>query len=348
MNFFLLSSGFFLGYSLGANDGGNIFGPAVTTRMLRFQYAALVAAIFVVLGAVFAGGGTSHTLSELGSVNMLAGSFTVAIAAAASLGIMVRSRIPVSSSQAVVGAILGWNLFSATHTDVGVLSQIVSAWVIAPLLSAIFAIIIFYLYKWHLKTRKISLFRTDHNLRLAFVVLVAFSAYSLGANNIANVMGMFIDAAPFTPIVIWNNLTISPQKQLFFLGGLSIAAGILFRSMNNARVVGNDIFKMSPKTAFIAIFASSLVLFIFSSKQLASLLMFLKLPPIPLVPVSSSQAIIGAIIGLGIVKGARNIQYKNFFRIAIGWVLNPIIAGIVCFIALYFVQNVFDQTVYTR
>ena len=50
-----LSSGLLLGWSLGANDGANIFGTAVGTRMLRFKTAAIIAGVFVIIGAVVSG-----------------------------------------------------------------------------------------------------------------------------------------------------------------------------------------------------------------------------------------------------------------------------------------------------
>ena len=46
-----LLGGLFLGWSLGANDAANVFGTAVGTRMIRFQTAAIVCGIFVILGA---------------------------------------------------------------------------------------------------------------------------------------------------------------------------------------------------------------------------------------------------------------------------------------------------------
>ena len=46
MVYFYLLSGLFIGWSMGANDTGNIFGAAVSTRMIRFSQAALIAAIF--------------------------------------------------------------------------------------------------------------------------------------------------------------------------------------------------------------------------------------------------------------------------------------------------------------
>jgi len=59
MIWFYLISGLFLGWSLGANDAANIFGTAVGTRMIKFRTAAIVCAVFVVLGAVISGAGAT-------------------------------------------------------------------------------------------------------------------------------------------------------------------------------------------------------------------------------------------------------------------------------------------------
>ena len=45
-----LLGGIFLGWSLGANDAANAFGSAVSSKMLRFWTAAVLGAIFVLLG----------------------------------------------------------------------------------------------------------------------------------------------------------------------------------------------------------------------------------------------------------------------------------------------------------
>ncbi len=97
MIWFYLLSGIFLGWSLGANDTANIFGTAVGPRMIRFRTAAIVTAIFVVLGAVISGAGATHTLGKLGAVNAIAGSFTVALAAALTVAWMTKLKLPVST-----------------------------------------------------------------------------------------------------------------------------------------------------------------------------------------------------------------------------------------------------------
>jgi PiT family inorganic phosphate transporter len=120
------SSGLFLGFSLGANDSANVFGTAVASRMVRFATAAILASIFILLGAVISGTGAAHGLGELGAVNALAGAFTVALCAAITVYLMTKAGLPVSTTQAVVGAIVGWNHFSGSVTDMTVLGKIVA------------------------------------------------------------------------------------------------------------------------------------------------------------------------------------------------------------------------------
>ena len=74
--------------------------------------------------------------------------------------------------------------------------------------------------------------------------------------------------------------------------------------------------------------------------------MSLGLPKYPLVPVSSSQAVIGAILGIAIAKGGRNIQFNVLGKISSGWITTPVVACIISFVSLFFVQNVFNQNVY--
>jgi PiT family inorganic phosphate transporter len=79
---------------------------------------------------------------------------------------------------------------------------------------------------------------------------------------------------------------------------------------------------------------------------LQSLLIRLGLPPIPLVPVSSSQAVVGAVVGIGLLKGGRGIRWRTLGGIASSWAVSPVIACILSFISLFFLQNVFEQEVF--
>jgi len=345
MIWFFLLSGLFLGWSLGANDAANIFGTAVGTRMVRFKMAALVASVFVVLGAVISGAGAAHTLGKLGAVNAIAGSFTVALAAAATVAWMTKLGLPVSTSQAIVGAIVGWNLFTGSPTDMNSFTKIISTWVICPILAAVFSIILYKLFKFFLGYAKIHMLEMDIYTRIGLILVGAFGAYSLGANNIANVMGVFVPASPFQDFNLMGMIRFSGTQQLFLLGSLAIAVGIYTYSYRVMTTVGNQVFKLTPIMALIVVLSESLVLFIFASQGLEKWLISHGLPPIPLVPVSSSQAVVGAVIGVAIIKNAKGINYGLLGKIASGWVTTPVAAGLLSFVSLFFVQNVFELQV---
>jgi phosphate/sulfate permease/DNA-binding CsgD family transcriptional regulator len=335
-----LSSGLFLGWSLGSNDAANVFGTAVGSRMIKFRVAALIASIFVVIGAVFQGKGGAETLNSLGMVDALAGGFTISLSAAFTVLIMTKRGLPVSTSQAIVGAIIGWNLFTGRQPDLGVLTKIVSTWVSGPLLGMLFSALLYLLFKRTLSKIQVHVIRLDTYIRIGLVVAGAFGAYSLGANNIANVMGVFVHAAPDISLD-FGIFVLDGTQLLFLMGGLAIALGIYTYSEKVMKTVGNGILSMSPEAAIIVVLAQAVVLFLFSSSSLSDLLMHIGLPPFPLVPVSSTQVVVGSVLGIGLVKGSREINSKSLGGIGLGWIATPVIAAVFCFFALFFVQNVF-------
>lgn len=342
---FFLSSGLFLGWSHGANNAGNVFGTAIGSQMVKFRTAAIVTSIFLVLGSVISGAGASMTLGKLGSVNEIAGAFIVTLSTALAILIMTRFDLPVSTSQSVVGAIIGWNLFSGSMTDYSSLAKIVSSWVVTPFITAIFAVALYLLVRLFLGRVKVHLLYLDFWNRIGLVVVGGFGAYSLGANNIANVMGVFVTVAPFHPLETPFGM-LSGTEQLFILGGVAMASGVLTYSYKVMKTVGKSIIPLTPISALVVVFSSSTVLFLFSSQDLELFLASRGLPTIPLVPVSSAQAVIGALIGIGLLQGGRGMDLRQLGKIASGWVTAPLMACLICFISLYFFQNVFSQKVY--
>ena len=295
-----LTSGLFLGWALGANDAANVFGTAVGTHMIRFSTAAAICSVFVILGAVNSGAGAAATLGKLGAIDALAGAFMAAFSAALAVYMMTKAGLPVSTTQAIVGAIIGWNLFTATATDSESLTKILATWLVCPVLAAAISVGLYKVTTRLLASAKLHLLRTDAYTRLGLLIAGAFGSYSLGANNIGNVIGVFVPSSPFTDFTIAGLFTLSSTEQLF----------------------------------------------LFASQGLEQFLASYGLPTIPLVPVSSSQAVVGAVLGIAILNGGRGIRWRVLGGIGAGWVAAPAIAGVVCFIGLYFMQNVFDQKVH--
>jgi phosphate/sulfate permease/DNA-binding CsgD family transcriptional regulator len=345
--FFYITSGLFLGWSLGANDAANIFGTAVGSKMIRFRTAALIAGLFVIIGATLQGSGTTNTLSQLGAVDALPGAFTVALSAAIVVFLMTKALLPVSTTQAIVGAIIGWNLFTGHSTDVKILTTILTTWVASPIIGAVFSAFFYILLRSLLRKLQIHLVVLDVYIKWALIIVGAFGAYSLGANNIANVMGVFAGSAP-NIIIDMGIFRLDGLQFLFLLGGVAIAVGIITYSKGLMMQVGNGIMALSAEAAIVTVLSQAVVLFVFSSTAFSEFLQGLGLPPVPLVPVSSSQVIVGSIIGIGMIKGVNEIKFKTIKGIAYGWVLTPIAAGLLSFLALFFVKNLFNLNVGTE
>jgi len=342
-----ISAGLFLGWSLGSNDAANIFGTAVGSRMIKFRHAALIASIFVIIGAVFQGKGGAETLNALGSVDALAGGFTITFCAAFTVFLMTKRGLPVSTSQAIVGAIMGWIYFTGNPADYKVLFKIVSTWISGPLLGMAFSAGMYLLMKRILQRTRIHVIKLDTWIRISLIVAGAFGAYSLGANNIANVMGVFISSAPQIELD-FGLFVLDGVQILFLMGGLAIALGIYTYSEKVMKTVGNGILALSPEAAIVVVLSQALVLFLFSSASLANFMNSIGLPSLPMVPVSSTQVVVGSVLGIGLVKGTREIKARTLAGIAIGWITTPIAAGVLTFFMLFFVKNVFDLKITTE
>jgi len=325
---------------MGANDAANIFGTAVGSRMLRFATAAAISAVFIILGSTV-GGGAAETLSKLGEVNVLAGAFGVTLASAISVAVMTKFGLPVSSSQAIIGGIIGWNIYMGLETEMNMVTKIASTWVMNPILAMIFSFTLFFIVRKVFNLFNFHLLQQDFITRAGLVIIGGFGAYNLGANGIASVMGVFVSSNPFSGIDL-GFMYLTPQNVLFGVGGIAIAVGVITYSKKVMMTVGSDIYSLSPVGALIVVMAVSLVLFVFSSRVLHDWLISYNLPALPLVPISSSQASVGAVLGVALAKKGRNINFKSLIKITIGWVATPVMAIGITLGVLLVIEHIFN------
>ena len=297
---FRLLSGIFMGWSLGANDSANIFGTAVFSRMVKFKTALFWLCTFIIIGSILQGAAGMHTLSGLVKQNLNT-AFITALAAALTVTVMTYLNLPVSTSQAMVGAIIGIGIV-AGHVDLSKLPKVFACWVGTPVGCVIATIILYPLLSMFLEKLKLNIFQQDSFLRFGLIAVGCYGAYSLGANNVANVTGIYIE----------TGLLNIPQALV--IGSLSICLGAVTYSKRVMQTVGEKLVKLDPFSAFVAVLSMSIILNIYA---------------IIGVPVSSSQAIVGGVLGIGFVKGVKTINLKTLLNIVIGWLTTPLIAMIV-------------------
>lgn len=301
--------GIFLGWSLGANDAGNAFGSAVSSKMLRFKTAAVLASVFVLLGAMLEGQAGIETLRGLTTLTLKKATIA-SVAAAVTVSLMTLLGLPVSTSQAVVGAILGIG-FLNRQLDLNGLGKVVACWLGTPVGGLLIAMIAYKLMALFYNNSKIDVFKSDILLRISLITAGSYAAYVLGANNVANVTAVFVGA---------GKLSVFSAA---LVGGLSIAFGILTFSRGVMETVGEKLVRLDPFSALVVVLAEAVTVHIYTVVG---------------VPVSTSQAVIGAVLGVGLVKGMSTVRRRTLINILIGWFFTPAIA---CFIAisLYFVVH---------
>lgn len=334
-------SGLYLGWLLGTNDTVNVFGSTVNLKMLNFKTAAFVASIFIIMGALFQGEGTTKTIHSLGNISEPVIAFIVALCAAIVVLILIKIKLPVSTSQAIVGGMMGWSIYIHATTDWNLLSKFILSWLLAPIFGMGLGMVFFVLMRRFLKRSRIHLIKLNSYLRIAMVFAIAFAAFGLGANNIGNVVGIFSNLSP-NLFVDFGIFSINGIQILFLIGGISIVIGIYSYNWKSISEKDNGILSLAPETTVVVLAVQAVVLFLFSSSWLSNQLISVGLPSFPLVPVSSTQIAVGSVIGIGIVKGAREIETKTLAGIGLGWITAPIGAGLLTYCFLFIIHTVFQ------
>ena len=310
---FLIFGGVFLGWSLGSNDAANVFGTAVASRMVRYRTAIILIAIFVIAGAFLQGGPGIERVGNLTTVEGGRSVVTACIAcvvAALTVTVMTTLKLPVSATQALAGAVIGMGLFLDPATvRWGAFGKMATCWVFTPIGGAIIAMILYPLLAKALDAMRLGLLARAVVLKIAIIIAGAYGAYALGANNVGNVTGVFYGTAE------WGKSAQDVQI-LALIGGVAIALGALTYSRNVMFTVGSKLVALDSFSALIAVLAEAITVHVFAMLH---------------VPVSTSQAIIGAVLGIGLHKGAKTINRRTLVRIASGWICTPAIAAAACY-----------------
>ncbi|KKK50689.1 hypothetical protein LCGC14_3122520, partial [marine sediment metagenome] len=101
----------FLGWSLGSNDSANIFGTGVAANVLKYKTAIVLISTFVIIGALLEGYKSMDTVGEMTQLSHMA-AFIATISAGFCVAVFSYLSLPVSTSQAIMGAVLGIGMIS--------------------------------------------------------------------------------------------------------------------------------------------------------------------------------------------------------------------------------------------
>ena len=323
MMYLFLIGVLFLGWSFGRNNLSNVFGTAIGTRMVSFHSAAILAAVFIVLGALFSSGKTTDAMRVLATVSFIQGAFWVSLSIALTFLFANRFGVPVSTVQSSVGALIGWNLFFHAPNNWPVIREMIGAWFYCPLVAILLAMIIFYLTRFLLQHIRIPLLYRDFGIRILLIVSGIYTSYFLGANNMPAVAGPYLNVDGLNAF------------GLICLASIFVAIGILMADKRVISTMSSGLYPLSPMEALVVVFSCGLTLYCFSGTGLKALLQYLNLPVFPLVPIPTSSILAGSIVGVGLVKGRSAIKLGSLAKIVSSWFWIPIISGLICYVILF-------------
>ena len=302
--------GVFLGWSLGANDAANVFGGAVSSQMVRYRTATILIALFVILGALINGMPGMRTIAGLSPQSSLS-AFIISVAAALTVTVLTLLNLPISTSQALVGSILGVGLIQGELNLLG-LKKVVTCWAATPVSAGVIAIILYPVLGKLISQMKLHFLAYDRLMRLLLILSGSYSAYALGANNVANVTGVFYQAKMLTAF------------QSVLIGGLSIALGAATYGKGVMFTVGKKLLPLNAFSAFIVLLSGALTVHTLALIG---------------VPVSTSQAVVGAVLGIGLIKGIRTVSGAVLLKIVGGWLGTPLMGGLFSYAIYYLMQR---------
>ncbi len=301
----LIIAGLYVGWNIGANDTANCIGTPVGSGLISYRKMIYLVAIFVVLGALLQSHNVMKTIGE-GVVNEplnLIAVLTAMLSAGVFVTLATFFKVPVSTSQAIVGGVVGAALSMGNGVNFAKVATIGEVWIISPPLTALMSFTLYHILAFFLKRVKMVTF-WDKLLSYLVIISGAYVAFSLGANDVGNSMG---------PLMV---LGIN-QIWLALLGGVSLSIGALTYGRRVTETVGKGITPLGPLSAVSAQTAAAVAVHFFS---------------IIGIPVSTSQAIVGAIIGVGLVKGVSTVSLGKIIEIVIGWVATPTAAALFAFL----------------
>ena len=145
------------------------------------------------------------------------------------------------------------------------------------------------------------------------VLSACFVAFAHGSNDVGNAI------APLAAIVFVINAGAVPISSLdiplwiLVLGGSGIVAGLAVQGKNVIATVGENIISLVPSTGFCAEIATATTILIASRIGL---------------PVSTSHALVGSVIGIGLASRDRDVQWNTIKSVVLAWVVTLPVAAI--------------------
>lgn len=317
---FTLFMGGYIGWTIGANDAANCVGADIGSGKMTVKQGIIITCVFSFLGALLLGSRVIKTIGKgIVPLDTLDPQVAVFIALAACFGagtwvlVATLRGLPVSTSHAIVGAVAGAGLAVGAPVVWKKILDIFICWILTPVGAAVISYILYRPFRrlfYYIVPRRFN----DAVITFFIFATSIYLAFTWGANDVANATGIITGAG------IMN----APQAAIF--GSIAIIIGIVTFGRKVIQTVGFGITRLAPLMAIVAELASGLNVHLYTLFG---------------IPVSTSHSIVGAVVGVGLVKGIKMVNKKMVGEIIFAWSLTPFVSGALSFLTIKLIRLLF-------
>ena len=300
-------------FTNGFHDTANAIATSVSTRAMTPRMAVLVAAVMNLAGA-FASTAVAKTVgSGLIATTLVTQRlmFAALVAAIAWNLLTWRMGLPSSSSQALIGGLVGAAIAADGSRAVlwhGIWAKVVLPGLLSPVSGFLGAAVVMVVVLW--SCRRVRPAPLNRAFRRLQIVSGAFVAFAHGANDAQKTMGvialsLYVGGTLHTFEIPWYVQVSS---------ALVMSAGTYVGGWRIMRTVGNRIFKLEPPQGFAAQVTSSVILW--WTARLGY-------------PISTTHVITGSVLGAGATTRFSAVRWGVAYNILLAWVFTLPAAAIV-------------------
>jgi PiT family inorganic phosphate transporter len=286
MTIVLVALAFSFAWSIGSHYTGACMGMPVALGAVRARTALLLMAPLALLGAATASGKVATTVgtklvdatpTKLGEIVVVAVAFAITAA-------YNRLRIPTSTIQLLVGAVVGVAVGASVGVHWRTIATLAVIWVAAPIIAAL------------LGFAGGKTLGGVQRVGVALVLVGCLASFAMGANDVALASGALVGPGVLSP------------HQAGLLCGIALALGVLLTGGPLLRRVAFDIVDVDRATATAAQLVQALVILVAVSFGYFT---------------SMNQALVGAMAGAGRARGRDAVHRATLLGIVRGWIVGP-------------------------
>ncbi|MEM5798273.1 MAG: inorganic phosphate transporter [Candidatus Aenigmatarchaeota archaeon] len=299
--FIAIAMALYMAWSIGANDSANSLGVAVGSRVMSIRRAIVIGSLAGFIGAFFFSSPVINTIGkgiiESAWLNITAATIIFFITGTL-LGLASWRGLPLSTTQTLIGVIIGYSLSIGARLNNVILGNIIISWVISPLFGIILGFVSCIILRVIVFSRIKSMLQKE-SIERRFATLQIFSvmllALAYGANDIPNAVGILSEIELFLP--------------LLFFASVAFILGIAMFGPKVIQTLGTKITstELSSVHGFIIQAVAGFIVLVFTIFGM---------------PVSTTHITVGTIMGVGLGNGLgwAGIRWRTMAEILFSWI----------------------------